>query len=197
MDVALVVLSAPVPGPKNTAELPEGYTLAPLLPEHSTNLLLEAIPNNEGTIHYTGRVTWTGLKHLDSLKQPKLRSTIAITDFHLLFFWWNEQSERYEALIRLPYTEVYLEGLQDFGPLTSIKLCHEKPELMFDDQELTIDRETQLGVLNSANIRDKEKTKEVFTLLESLINQDEELGKPLSPCDEEIDPAGFGESEIT
>jgi hypothetical protein len=196
-DVAILALSAPVSIQKKSVKL-SGYSLRSVPSEQETELLTEAIPPEDGKIHFTGRVEWTGLS---SLKQSVLtvnQSVAAITDFNILFLWWSEASERYEVLIRLPFTEVYSIELWTPGFGTNIRFCHEKDEIPLGDQVLLIDRKTTLRVLTpGGGFVDAEKTREIFTLLDTQFIGESESQGQRNLCDEvpvsgEELPKGFG-----
>lgn len=196
-DVAVLALSAPVPGSKKTANLPEGFKLKPSLPEDSTDLLLAAIPPELGNIHFTGRVEWTGLSNLKQSVLSVNQSMSAITDFNILFLWWSEVHERYEVLIRLPLEDIYSVELWTPGFGTNIRLCHEKDEVQFADQSLPIDQKTVLRILKQNGFIDAERTREVFSLLEGRFAKMTESQDLPGPCDQlvfsdEEAPKGFG-----
>jgi len=198
MDVAVLALSAPVPGSKKTANLPEGFSLKPSLPEDSTDLLLAAIPPEQGNVYFTGRVEWTGLSNLKQSVLAVNQSMSAITDFNILFLWWSEVHERYEVLIRLPFEDIYSVELWTPGFGTNIRFCHEEDEIQFADQSLPIDQKTVLRILKPNGwFIDAERTREVFTLLEGRIAKNTESQDLPSPCDQvvlldEKAPKGFG-----
>lgn len=197
IDVAVLALNAPVPGPKKTAELPEGFSLEPALMENSMDLLLAAIPPESGNVHFSGRVEWTGLS---SLKQSVLtvnQSMSVITDSNILFLWWSEVRERYEVLIRLPVEDIYSIELWTPGFGTNIRFCHEKDEIPFGDKALLIDRKTTLRILTPKGFIDADRTREVFLLLDGQFVQMPDSQAVTGPCDQAIIPGeeplkGFG-----
>jgi hypothetical protein len=119
---------------------------------------------------------------------------IAITDLNFLFLWWSEAHGRYDVLIRLPITNIYsIEIRRTHG----IRLCHEKDEITFRDEALSIDRKTTLKVLKSSAFVDADKTKELFLLLDSQLFVKPQPQDIPGPCDEVSVPSeearpGFG-----
>jgi len=197
VDVAVLALSAPVPGSKKTANLPEGFTLKPSVPEDSTDLLLAAIPPELGNVYFTGRVEWTGLSNLKQSVLAVNQSMSAITDFNILFLWWSEVNKRYEVLIRLPFEDIYSVELWTQGFGANIRFCHEKDEIPFADQSLLIDQKTILRIIKPNGFVDAERTREVFSLLEGRFAKNTESQDLPSPCDQvvfsgEEAPKGFG-----
>lgn len=182
-DVAVLVLSSPVPTPGGTVELP-GYSLGPVSSEETTELLLGAIPPDEGIFHFTGRVEWTGLSRLKQSFGEQYQSIIAVSDFNILFLWWSEANERFEVLIRLPFTEIYSIELWTPGFGTSIRLCLKMDEIPISDKVLGIDRKTTLRVWKPGAFMDAEKTEELFILLDSKLKGTTESHDQLDPCEE-------------
>jgi hypothetical protein len=182
-DVAVLALGAPWPDQKRSVKL-SGYSLKPNSEQNAAELLLAAVPPEEGNVYFTGRVEWTGLS---TIKQSVLsvdQSMAAITDFNILFLWWSEAHERYEVLIRLPIKDIYSVELWTPGLATNIRLCYEKDEITLGDEALTIDRKTTLRVVKPSGFIDADKTKEVFSLLDSQLFAKPQPQDLPGPCDE-------------
>jgi hypothetical protein len=197
-DVAVLVMTLPVPVQTGTVKL-SGYSLKPASSEDATELILEAIPPDEGNVHFTGRVEWTGLRRLKQPVGALNQSMGAITDSNILFLWWNKAIERYEILIRLPFTEIYSIELWTPGFGTAIRFCHEMDEIPVGGEVLKIDRQSTLRIMKPGVFIDAEKTREVFVLLDTQLGKKTESPGLPDPCDES--PAsneehpGFGESD--
>ena len=195
-DVAVLALGAPWPNQNRSVKL-SGYSLEPNSEQNATELLLAAIPSDEGNVYFTGRVEWTGLSTIRQSVLTVSQSMVAITDFNFLFLWWSEAHERYEVLIRLPITDIYSVELWTPGFATNIRLCHENDEITLGDELLIIDRNTTLRVLKSSGFIDADKTKELFLLLDSQLIAKPQPQDISGPCDEvsvpsEEAPLGFG-----
>jgi hypothetical protein len=195
-EVAVLVLSLPVPAKTGMVKL-AGYSLGPVSSQEATDLLMEAIPPDEGTVYFTGRVEWTGLSRLKQSVGELYQSMGAITDFNILLLWWSESNERYEVLIRLPFAEIYSIELWTPGFGTAIRFCLETDEIPVGDEVLGIERRSTLRVMKRGVFIDAEKTEEIFKLLDSkLKTKTKSQGQP-NPCDEvpvsgEEWPKGFG-----
>ena len=195
-DVAVLALSFPGPVPEGTVKL-SGYSLGPMSSEETTELLLEAIPPDEGTIHFTGRVEWTGLSKLNQSFGELHQAMSAITDFNILLLWWSESNEQYEVLIRLPFTDIYSIELWTPGFGAAIRFCLAKDEISVGDKILDIDRKSTLRVMKPSLFIDAEKTEELFVLLDTqFIRKTATQGQPnpcdVVPADSEDSPVGFG-----
>ena len=200
VDIALLALALPAPIQEGTVEL-AGYSLGPHSSHEASELLMEAIPDDEGVVYFTGRVDWTGLSRVKQSFGTRNQSMGAITDFNILFLWWSEANEQYEVLIRLPYREIFSADLWTPGFGINIRLCHEKDAIPLEGRVLTIDRETILRILKPGAFIDAEKTKEVFTLIEkNIIREQAPKGLP-SPCEKTQVPdqerRGFAEYDVT
>ena len=195
-DLAVLVLAMPGPVQTERVDL-SGYSLGPVPSEEVTESILEAIPSEEGNVHFIGRIEWSGLS---SVKQSVLtgsQSMAAITDLSIMFLWWSEVSERYEVLIRLAFTDIYSIQLWTPGFGTNIRFCHETDEIPLGDQFLTIERKTTLRVLKTSGFVDAEKTREVFLLLDNQLITRSESPSLQGPCDGAAvsggeSPRGFG-----
>ena len=196
VDLAVLALSVPVPVQKRTAEL-SGYSLGPAPSEEATELLLAAIPPEEGVVHFTGRVEWTGLSRLKQSVGELYQSLGAVSDFNILFLWWSEDNERYEVLIRLPFTDIHSIELLTPGFGTAVGLCLEMDEIPVTDEVLVIDRKSTLRVMKPGVFMDAEKTEELFKVLDSKIIRSMESQDRPHRCDEvpvsgEESSIGFG-----
>lgn len=189
--VALLVLSLPGPAKSGTVKL-SGYSLGPVSSQEVTDLLLEAISPDEGTVHFTGQIEWTGLSRLKQSFGESYQSMSAITDFNILFLWWSEASERYDVLMRLPFAEIYSIELWTPGFGTAIRFCLEKDEIPIGDEILGIDRRTTFRVMKPGVLIDAEKTKEVFKLLDSKVTKKTESQDQPSPCPVPTDESSIG-----
>ena len=193
-EVAVLILSVPGPAETGTVKL-SGYSLGPVSSQEVTDLLLEAIPPDEGNVHFTGQIEWTGLSRLKQSFGELYQSMSAITDFNILFLWWSEANERYEVLMRLPFAEIYSIELWTPGFGTNIRFCLEKDEIPVGDEILGIDRRTTFRVMKPGVFTDAEKTEEIFKLLDSkVIKKTESQGQP-NPCDAEEASTGFGQCD--
>ena len=196
--VAMLVLSLPLGGiaHERLVEIP-GYSLGPVSSDEFPALLHNAIPASAGVVYFTGRAQWTGLENVNQPSNSVVQSVAAITDFQVLFLWWSEQDERYEILIRLPYSEIYSLDLKTPGIGALIRVCHEDKEIMIGDQKLSIDQETNFNFLKSGFTGDAEKTKKAFVFLDKKIITKEVLP---SPCEEELksdtEHPGFGLDDV-
>jgi hypothetical protein len=195
-DMVFLALALPGPVQEGTVELP-GYSLGPMSSEARDELLLAAIPPDEGIVQFTGRVDWTGLSRLKQPMDELNQSVGAITDFSILFLWWSKANERYEVLIRLPFTEIHSIELWTPGLGTSIRICLEMDRIPIADDVLGIDRNSTLRVLKSGVFTDAEKTEALFHLLDPRLPGPADLNEQPDLCDEapapgEQSPIGFG-----
>lgn len=188
VDVAVLALGAPGVKPEQSVKL-SGYSLSPGSEQNATELLLAAVPPEEGSVHFTGRVEWTGLSNMKQSVLSVNQSMSAITDFSFLFLWWSETNERYEVLIRLPFADIYSVELWTPGFATNIRICFEKDEIAFGDEAFAVDRKTTLRVLKSSGFIDEEKTRKAYTLLEKLLVAEQKPEKTQDPCNERSVPA--------
>lgn len=200
MDVGLLLLS--MPGGFGTGQTDlTGYTIGPVSSENFPDLLLKAIPGNEGEVNLFGRVQWTGLKNI---KQPRfsLLQTVAVfTNTEILSLWWYEEDEQYRILLRLPYSEIQSVSFEKSGFGSTIKLCHEVGELLLEDQKYSIGQATRLNFLNqSGMLEDMIKTEEAFEFLEGKIKPQEGLNNTPEPCEDDQKPTneiqGFSEDDL-
>jgi hypothetical protein len=184
--VALMSLAfppIPVPESEMTTEFPEGYSLGPKVQEDLSDLVQEAIASGESPVYFADRVSWTGMRRFETHYKPKNAAIAAITDSRLLFIWWSEADKSYQALIEMPYEEVYSVKFRASGVRKSINLCHENHPTFLGEESIFFGNETELYVLKSTDWRDNEKTEEVYRLLDRLINQSRKAPKLQSPCD--------------
>ena len=200
MDAAFLILSLPVPDETGKVDL-SGYSLGPISSDGAQELILSAVPAIEGEVYFTGRAQWTGLENIKQPSSHLIQSIVAITDFQILFIWWRELDERYEILIRLPYSEIYSVDLKTPGLGALIKFCHEDEEIRIGDQNITIDQETNFNFLRSSIFGDAEKTKKAFVFLDKKITPKESLKHLPSPCEDDLESdtehQGFAEDDVT
>ena len=198
-DVAVLALSLPAPAQEGTVKL-SGYSLGPVSPKETTELLFEAIPPDEGIVHFTGRVEWTGLMRLKQSFSKQYQSMVAVTDTNILFLWWSEANERFEVLIRLPLAEIYSIELWTPGFDTNIRFCLEKDEIPVGDKVLGLERRSTLRVMKPGVFIDAEKTEELFNLLDSKHIGTTQPNVQPNPCEEVPAPSeetsyGFGQCD--
>jgi hypothetical protein len=177
----------------------DGYVIGPTSSDEFQALLLNAIPPVEGNSLIHGRAQWTGLKNV---KQHKVYQSVTVfTDFQMLFLWWHELREKYEILIRLPYSDVHSIEFKTPGFGAFVEICHNHTDIEIGDQVISIDRITQFNFLSPGVFIDKEKTEKAFEYLNQKIVPAADSEQSPNPCESELEDgsetAGFGEDDFT
>lgn len=194
--VAFTVMSLPAPDQEGKVKL-EGYSIGPTDEEGFDQLVANAIPPPEGIPEMIGRAQWSGLYNVRQRKH--IQSVAAITDQQILFLWWHEVRERYEILIRVPWSEFHSIERDDSGVGTVLRFCLRNSDVPVGDQTIAIQHSTWFNYLKSGAFVDREKTRRAFEILNRHVTPDP--GQLPDPCQEspESDPeaAGFGEDDIT
>jgi len=198
MDAVFLISALPAPVGESKVDL-DGYVIGPTSSDEFQALLSNAIPAVEGKSLINGRAEWTALTNVKQPAHSVYQSVTVLTDFQMLFLWWHESREKYEILIRLPYSDVHSIEFKTPGLGTFIEICHKHTEIPIGDQTISIDRITRFSFLKSI-IVDREKTEQAFAILGQKIIPSVEMEQSPNPCegDPESDSEiiGFGQEEF-
>ena len=199
MDAVLLISALPAPDGERKVDL-DGYVIGPTSSDEFQALLSNAIPAVEGKSLINGPAEWTGLTNVKQHAHSVYQSVTVLTDFQMLFLWWHESREKYEILIRLPYSDVHSIELKTPGLGTFIEICHKHTEIPIGDQTILINRITRFSFLKSRMFVSREKTEQAFAILGQKIIPSDELEQSPNPCggDPESDSEiiGFGQEEF-
>jgi hypothetical protein len=174
VETLLIIGSVPLPYDKEEGKVDlSDYSIGPFSSGEFRDLVSSAFPGDADAPFAEGWAQWTGLKNV---KQNRVNQSVAaFTHSEINFLWWNETHERYERLIRLPYTDFHSAELKKSGPSAVIALCHKNTEILIGDKAMIINRETLLGFKKSDVAGDWEKTEQVFLSLNQKIQSSQEI----------------------
>lgn len=174
VETIFIIASIPLPLAKEDGKVDlAGYSIGPASTGEFREFVSSSFPAVEGTAFIEGWAQWTGLK---DVKQRSANQSVAVfTDTAVNFLWWHETRERYEILIRLPYSDFHSVGLERSGPGAVIAFCHRNTEILIGDKEVIIDRETLFGFKKSDAVGDWEKTEQAFVSLNQIIQPSQEV----------------------
>lgn len=174
VETILVASSIPLTFDKEegTVDL-DGYSIGPVLSDEFPEFVSSAFPSVESAPFAEGWAQWTGLR---DVKQNHVnQSVVVFTDSEIDFLWWHETRNRYERLIRLPYSDFYSVTLKRSGPGAVISFCHKNTEIPIGDKAIIIDRNTLFGFKKSDAAGDWQKTEQVFLALDQKVQPGQEV----------------------